>query len=165
MNSKLYNFSDKQNQQINVVNKLSIIKFILLSVLTIFITEFLIIEFFLNFPIENYKLETFLDSFILSLIICPFLYFYLLKNILYQNNQLFTQLLKQKEALDSSTLISETDLNGSITYANEQFCKISGYTEEELIGNKHRILSSALHSKDFWKSFWATLLRGRNMER
>lgn len=51
------------------------------------------------------------------------------------------QLLNEyKRALDESSIVSKTDLKGIITYANEKFYKISGYNENELIGQSHNIV-------------------------
>jgi PAS domain-containing protein len=44
-------------------------------------------------------------------------------------------------AIDSSSLVSETDLNGVISYVNEKFCELSQYTAQELIGQKHSIIN------------------------
>ena len=43
-------------------------------------------------------------------------------------------LKEYQDATNESSIVSKADLDGNITYANEQFCKISGYTQEELIG-------------------------------
>ena len=61
-------------------------------------------------------------------------------------------------ALDASAIISKTDINGTITYVNEKFCKISGYSKEELIGQNHRILSSGNMKEAFYTKLWNTLL-------
>lgn len=45
-----------------------------------------------------------------------------------------------KNALENTAIISKTDLNGVITYVNDAFCQISGYTKEELIGKSHNIV-------------------------
>ncbi len=66
-----------------------------------------------------------------------------------------------KYALDNSSDISITDSKGIIIYANERFCKISGYNSDELIGKNHRILNSGYHTKEFWAEFWATLSQGK----
>jgi len=46
---------------------------------------------------------------------------------------------EEVEIYDDSLLITETDTDGVITYANRRFCKVSGYTKEELIGMPHAI--------------------------
>lgn len=66
-----------------------------------------------------------------------------------------------KNALDESTLVTITDVNGVIVYANEMFCKISGYSREILIGKKHNFTSSGHHSKQFFKEMWDTISYGK----
>jgi PAS domain S-box-containing protein len=54
-----------------------------------------------------------------------------------------------------------TDLTGSITYVNKYFTKLTGYTEEELLGQNPRILRSGKHDEWFYKNLWETLLNGK----
>jgi two-component system, OmpR family, phosphate regulon sensor histidine kinase PhoR len=65
------------------------------------------------------------------------------------------------EALGKSSLVSETDVHGNITYANDKFVEISKYSREDLIGQNHRILKSGFHSHSFYKNLWATITRGK----
>ena len=49
--------------------------------------------------------------------------------------------LKQyQDAIDASNIVSKTDINGIITFVNDEFCKISGYSRQELIGSPHNIV-------------------------
>ncbi len=67
-------------------------------------------------------------------------------------------LLKQyKEAIDISSLVSKTDISGTITYVNEAFCKISQYTKEELLGKSHRIIRHPEVPKEVFVQMWQTL--------
>ncbi|MCP3749157.1 bifunctional diguanylate cyclase/phosphodiesterase [Pseudomonas sp. SBB6] len=66
-----------------------------------------------------------------------------------------------RTAVDAAAIFSETDLSGRITYVNEQFCSISGYSREELLGANHRILNSGLHGPEFFIDMWRALVAGR----
>ncbi len=65
-----------------------------------------------------------------------------------------------KYALEESSIIAITDQKGIIKYANDNFCKISKYRREELIGQDHRIISSGYHSKEFIRNLWTTIANG-----
>lgn len=67
---------------------------------------------------------------------------------------------KYRRAVDAAAIFSETDLSGRITYVNDQFCTVSGYRREELIGQNHRLLNSGTHSADFFASLWRTIALG-----
>ena len=64
--------------------------------------------------------------------------------------------------LNKDTLIvSETDEKGRIIYANEDFCKIAGYTKEELIGKPHNIVRHPDMPKWAFKDLWDTIKAGK----
>ncbi len=67
---------------------------------------------------------------------------------------------QMKIAINESIIIAITDEDGTITYANDEFCKVSKYSKEELIGQNHRILKSGFHSPEFYSSLWKTISNG-----
>jgi len=62
-----------------------------------------------------------------------------------------------KLAIDKSSIVSKTDLKGIITYANEMFCDVSGYTEEELVGSSHNIVRHPDVPKSAFRDMWKTI--------
>lgn len=66
-----------------------------------------------------------------------------------------------KYAMDQSSIITITDENGIIKYANKKFCEISKYNQKELIGQNHRIVNSGFHPKELFKDLWETVKEGK----
>ena len=64
-------------------------------------------------------------------------------------------------ALDDSAIVAVTDTAGGILYANERFCRISGYDLEALIGANHRLLRSDEHPAEFFRQMYRTIAAGR----
>ena len=79
-------------------------------------------------------------------------------------NKKYRDALRESEyrliTLDKHAIISMTDTAGTITFANEHFANISGYSEEELIGKNHRILKSGKHPDSFYEDMWGTISNG-----
>lgn len=67
-----------------------------------------------------------------------------------------------EKGLEQFSIVARTDSRGRIIYANEEFCRLSKYTEEELLGKDHRIVNSGHHPKEFFKEMWDTILDGKN---
>ena len=61
-------------------------------------------------------------------------------------------------------IVSRTDLEGNITFANETFLKISGYSMKELIGKPHSILRHPDMPNEVFKNLWETISKGRKWE-
>lgn len=75
--------------------------------------------------------------------------------------QISAELAAYIDAIGALALISITDRKGNILLANKRFCEISGYTEEELLGNDHNIVNSGAHPKAFFVDMWATISSGK----
>ncbi len=74
---------------------------------------------------------------------------------LQQSKKLLSQ---YKEAVDKNSIVSKADKDGIITYVNEPFCKISGYSKEELIGRSHNIVRHPDTTDEVFKDLWSTIL-------
>jgi PAS domain S-box-containing protein len=78
-----------------------------------------------------------------------------------QLEQSLKQLADTNFALDQAAIVATTDVRGRITYVNEQFCEISKYSRQELLGQDHRIINSGYHAKEFIRDLWHTIANGR----
>jgi len=72
------------------------------------------------------------------------------EKVIYENE-------KYLEIINHVAIISKTDLEGNITYANDIFLEVSGYTEAELLNSPHNIIRHSDVSKDVYKSMWQDL--------
>ena len=66
-----------------------------------------------------------------------------------------------KNVVDKSSLVSKTDVNGKITYVNDNFCKTSKFSREELIGENHNIVRDENISDAIFKKMWFDLNRAK----
>jgi len=73
----------------------------------------------------------------------------------YKNNLLFLQ--QYQELTDLSAAVSKTDTDGRITYVNDEFCKLSGYSKEELLGSKHNIVRHPENEPTMYADIWHAL--------
>ncbi len=110
----------------------------------------------INLQVRDYIIKPIdLDNIMKKLIvICDELYYKRMFEI--QKNEMQNYM----DILDHEALISRTDIKGKITFVNDGFCEVSGYTKEELINKSHNILRHPEVSKEFFKELWNTILAG-----
>lgn len=60
-------------------------------------------------------------------------------------------------------IVSKTDSNGRITYANEVFCRVAGYSEHEVIGQPHSFIRHPEMPRCIFKLMWDTIQRGEEI--
>lgn len=65
-----------------------------------------------------------------------------------------------KSALDESAIVAITDQKGIFSYVNENFCAVSKYSKEELIGQDQQIISTGYHSIEFRRDVFVTIANG-----
>lgn len=58
-------------------------------------------------------------------------------------------------------IISKTNLKGIITFVNTPFCKLSGYSKEEVLGKPHNIIRHPDMPKKVFREMWNTILQGK----
>lgn len=104
-------------------------------------------------PIElKLRVKTHLELYLTKLKLKQFL----------EENQLV--LHQYKEAVDEGTIVSKTDTEGFITYVNDEFCRISGYSREELLNNAHNIIRHQEMPKAAFDEMWKTLKEKKSWE-
>ncbi|MFI5139627.1 MAG: PAS domain S-box protein [Sphingobacteriales bacterium] len=78
--------------------------------------------------------------------------------LLQQTNR---ELFAYKYALDEAAIVTITDQKGVINHVNDNFCKISKYSREELMGQDLRIVNSGHHGKEYIRDMWVTIAKGK----
>lgn len=68
--------------------------------------------------------------------------------------------MTERTFTEDQQLVSTTDLNGTITYANPEFCQVAGYSLEELVGQHHNIVRHPDMPAAAFKDLWEKLKRG-----
>jgi len=85
-----------------------------------------------------------------------------------EHSKLIGELIQQKELIESyktivdkSAIVSKTDKSGNITYVNDIFCNISGYSKQELIGKNHNIIRHPDTPSTVFKELWNYILKDK----
>jgi PAS domain S-box-containing protein len=69
-------------------------------------------------------------------------------------------LVDLRDAVNLHAIVAVTNARGTITFVNDKFCAVSGYSREELVGRDHRVINSGYHPKVFMRDLWSTLKAG-----
>jgi len=80
------------------------------------------------------------------------------KHLKEKSNTNIQLLSEYKRAVDLGAIVSKANLDGKITYVNNSFIDISGYTKDELIGYPHNIVNHPDTDKKIFKDMWQTIL-------
>ena len=92
-----------------------------------------------------------------------------------EGNEFKSELAEFQHFVNSSVLVSKADKRGKITYVNQKFTDVSGWTLEEAIGKDHSIVSSSAYSKslgevpfiaippEYWNNMYKTVVKDKNI--
>jgi diguanylate cyclase (GGDEF)-like protein/PAS domain S-box-containing protein len=70
------------------------------------------------------------------------------------------ELIMQRHAVDQAMIVTVTDVDGCITFMNDNLCRLSGYAREELLGTNHRVFKSGIHSAEFFRDMYNRITCG-----
>lgn len=70
------------------------------------------------------------------------------------------ELQRMLDVVNQNVYMSMTDLDGNITYASDAFCRLTGYSQEQLMGQNHRILKSAHTPNELHENLWEKISAG-----
>ena len=85
-------------------------------------------------------------------------------NLIEELNITNAELQHYTDALNKVAIVSKADTKGYITFVNDFFCDIAGYTREELIGKNHNIVRHPDMPKSVFKELWSTIQNGKTWE-
>ena len=86
---------------------------------------------------------------------------YFLRRSIRAMNAGVQHLKSQLRVMNSSSIVSSTDGSGRITYVNDLFCRVSGYSREDLLGRNHSLINSGQHSRKFFMDMYRTIATGQ----
>jgi PAS domain S-box-containing protein len=71
------------------------------------------------------------------------------------------ELRGQINALNNSAIVTESNLEGTITYVNNEFLNVYKYSKKEILGKNHRLLNSQFHAPSLFQLMWSTIMGGK----
>lgn len=75
--------------------------------------------------------------------------------------KVFSKGMQYFNALIESSIVSQSDTQGNVTYINDHFTKVTGYTKEEILGKNHRILRHPSNGPEIFQEMWETITQGK----
>lgn len=75
--------------------------------------------------------------------------------------QIISDRAVERMLADDDIIVSKTDLSGNITYVNDAFIRISGFSKEELIGSPQNIVRHPDMPREAFRDFWETIKAGK----
>jgi PAS domain S-box-containing protein len=124
---------------------------------------FFIIKSLVLLEIIDSTRETRAAEFTLLLIFAPFYIKSVRDLVTKKTEKLSNEMSEMEDFINTSNIISKADSKGKITYVNDKFIKISGYSLEEVLGKNHNIVNSGHHSKDFWKGMYVQTIKEKKI--
>lgn len=136
---------------------------------SIFAVTLFVIKSLVLFEIIQSTRETRFTEVACIAFILPF--FYLIVMDIVNRSKQFKESLRARESeiiemdkfLDQAAIISRADAKGKITYVNEKFSKVSGYSLAEVLGKDHNIVNSGTHPKEFWADMYKTVVTDKKI--
>lgn len=89
------------------------------------------------------------------------LYFYRAHELKKEIAKSTSELSKLLEVFNEHVIVSQTDLNGNITYASRALCDISGFSQKDLLGKNYRIMKHPENDPKIYKELWETITAGK----
>jgi PAS domain S-box-containing protein len=153
---------------------LSPLHFLAIISVTLFLAEVIIVLFVEHFLEDSWDfqshavegtVEAFLFAIITSIFIFPVLYFFSFRPLILhitRRRQAEQKLHLQATAMNAAANgMMITDDKGVIEWVNPAFMEMTGYTQEEILGQNPRILKSGQHDSQFYEQIWQTILPGQ----
>lgn len=69
--------------------------------------------------------------------------------------------MKETVLKSNDFLVSQTDAKGVILFANDDFCKVAGYTVQEMIGKQHNLVRHPDMPKEAFRDLWQTVQQNK----
>ena len=142
--------------------RLPVTRLLVILTVTAFLEELLVLFLLDMLPPMRKEAAFLLDATLLAVLLFPLFYFLVYRPM----SQAITELEEAEKhlravsaAFESKEPILITDAEANILRANKMFLKISGYSQEELIGKNPRILQTGKYGKDYYQKMWNDLLR------